>query len=320
MKIYADRYPMKLAVVILNWNDFPTTKECLERLANWSTLKPLVIVVDNASQDDSAKRIEREVPTVSLIHSDRNRGFAGGNNLGITLAREKGAKLILLLNSDARVSEEAVIALIKQLEKEKTPAIIGPMIEEQSNGKSVLTAGGRDIGIYSRTRITAPPSTTRKEHTALSDKPSDAPDLLAVDYVPGTVLLSKMAVFDKVGLLDEDYFFSGEIADFCARAKTLGIPSLIDTRVTAHHGDTQSPKPLRNTLYIYYTLRNRFLYIHKHGKKLRHLLQAIWFLKGCAMLTLALAKMDTKKARAIRLALIDGIRGQFGCRNELFEI
>ena len=233
----------KLGIIILNWNDEEGTACCLRSLSQWQEVIPTIIVVDNASEDASAAAIEAAFPAVHLVRCTENRGYAGGNNAGIAEAREFGCHDILLLNSDAGITEDNVLSLRNQLMQQDGPAIIGPAIEETSPRGKVLTWGGRDIAKYSRTRITAVPSTSGVNEQTIQ----------TVDYAPGTILLTTLSVVDRVGPLDEAYFFSGEIADFCARARDMGIPCLIDMTVISRHGDDAvHPYAARSTSTIRY--------------------------------------------------------------------
>ena len=72
------------------------------------------------------------------------------------------------------------------------------------------------------------------------------------------------SVFEQIGLLDEEFFFSGEIADFCKRARNGGHRVCVDLEVEARHDASDTPQTRRETLYVYYSLRNRFLYAKKH--------------------------------------------------------
>jgi GT2 family glycosyltransferase len=297
---------LKTGIIILNWNDAPTTIECLNRLRAWQRLAPEIIVVDNGSDDGSAESISARHPDIHLVCSSINRGFAGGCNIGINKALEIGCGSIMLLNSDAGISEDDALTLLNQLQQSSSPIILGPAIKDNSSGREILTCGGRDIARHSHTRITC----SSGRHSGQSEQ--------IVDYVPGTVLLTTDAVFKKAGLLNEDFFFSGEIAEFCARARDAGIRSLINPAIVAEHTTSSSNSRLRNTLYTYYTLRNRFLYIklRRYGTHLK----LRWTAGGWAMLMLALISFNFGRARAIALALRDGLRGQWGNRNAIFGL
>jgi GT2 family glycosyltransferase len=124
-----------------------------------------------------------------------------------------------------------------------------------------------------------------------------------------------MEAFKKVGLLDEAYFFAGEMADFCLRARQRGLRSVTDARARANHDLARSSK-FRETLYAYYIFRNRFLYIRKHYPDRRLRLCALWTLRGAHAALKALASADRRRARAIGLGVFDGWSGHFGGQND----
>ena len=140
----------------------------------------------------------------------------------------------------------------------------------------------------------------------------------AVEYVSGTVFLARSSVFKEIGLLDEEYFFSGEIADFCKRVRDKGHKVCVDLEVEAQHHAGQMPIDRRETLYLYYGLRNRFLYVRKYyaERKLRYF--AYWTMRGTLGFARALLQWKIAKARAILLAVIHGCRGRYGNQNAAF--
>ena len=98
----------------------------------------------------------------------------------------------MLLNSDAVVGEECVAQLLTCLAGSPVLGVAGPLLEEHGR----ISSGGRNIGIYSNTRIPG-------------EKADTTPFLRPVDYVPGTLLIARREAFEMTGLLDEEYFFSG---------------------------------------------------------------------------------------------------------------
>src|SRR5438067_1143632 len=87
-----------VAAVVLNWNLPAETGQCLRHLLASAYPKLQVVVVDNGSSDNSARIIAAEFPSVDLISLPDNRGYAGGNNVGITRALEGGADFVVLVN------------------------------------------------------------------------------------------------------------------------------------------------------------------------------------------------------------------------------
>jgi GT2 family glycosyltransferase len=135
-----------------------------------------------------------------------------------------------------------------------------------------------------------------------------------VDYVPGTAILIAAEVFEQVGLLDEEYFISGEIADFCLRARRHGYRPLIDPTVTVYH-DTGRSSELRVAFYTYYFLRNRFLFVRKFYPQWWLPLTLYWSLFALVSIVTSRLRGQRRRASALSLALCHGLTGQFGDRS-----
>jgi GT2 family glycosyltransferase len=153
-----------------------------------------------------------------------------------------------------------------------------------------------------------------KHHHSHFHSYSTASPLFPVTYVPGTVILGRAEVFRRVGLLDENYFFSAEVADLCLRASQHGYLSAIDARARAYHSLSRSSK-LRDTLHTYYIIRNRFLLLRKHHRWNIPLF-GFWIVYSIA-LTLKLHLSGKRgSAQVVWLGLVDGLQGRFGGQNE----
>jgi GT2 family glycosyltransferase len=301
---------MNLCIVLVNWRNEEETRRCATALMRWQKLNRRLLIVDNESTEASRGVLREVVGPDGLVCSSTNLGYGGGNNLGIKHALAAGCEYILLLNTDADLSEDSARGLLKRLEENPEVSILGPMILEAAYGRDQPLVGGRDIARHVFTRI----KLRRDRIKQLRDYP-----LHVVDYVPGTVFLARAEVFRDTGLLDEQYFFSGEIADFCKRASANGHGICIDLEVEARHRPDASAANSRAVLYTYYTLRNRFLYASKHHASSRHLYFLYWTTIAALMLGNALARGKPGKARAILLAVIDGYQHRFGNQNALFE-
>lgn len=300
---------MSLIVVLINWQDEQQTLQCARTLRNWQTLKPDILVVDNQSTKASSERLRHELSADELICSPVNRGYAGGNNLGIKQALGMKKDYILLLNTDAEISEASVTRLLERLETYPDISILGPVILECQKAHMRCLIGGRDIARHPNTRIVAEPDALK----AIASYP-----LNEVDYVSGAVFLTRRAVFEEIGLLDEQYFFSGEIADFCKRARNKGHKACIDLEAEAYHYTDKTALELRDSLFLYYSLRNRFLYIKKHYYSERFSYFSYWFIVGGKQLAYAMMKRETTKARAILMALKHALFNKFGDQNDKF--
>ncbi len=296
---------MSLAVILVNWRNERETVRCANALKSWRQPKPQLIVVDNESTQRTREALSSALAATAVISSPENLGYGGGNNLGIRDALAAGCEYILLLNSDAELPEESASRLLNRLQSDPSICILGPAIREGQNADELLI-GGRDI-------VRHPLSRMKIGASVKSRSP-----LRRVDYVPGTVFLARAALFRDIGLLDEQYFFSGEIADFCRRARDRGHESFVDVEAQARHRPELRSLAARDVLYTYYALRNRFLYVKKHHVSARHLYFAYWTMIAALMLVRALARAKPAKARAIGLAVVHAYTGRFGNQNASF--
>ncbi|MDX1520295.1 MAG: glycosyltransferase family 2 protein [Anaerolineae bacterium] len=291
---------MELAVIILKWNAVADTIQCVRQISEWQEPQPAIIVVDNASGDNSPEVIRRACPRVHLICNKENLGFAGGNNRGIQTALEMGAQSILLLNNDAAISHRDALKLIETLNSDPRIGCVGPLLFDADNRDRLLAAGSKNPARHH----------TQHNVTLSSGKP-----VQRVECIPGTAILCKAEVFQAVGLLDERYFFSIEIADLCLRASKHGFVNAINTEARAFHTLERS-SPFRQTLYPYYTIRNRFLLIRKLYPNQKLFFFGFWTCYSLALSLKVRLAGQSRLAQAIVLGLKDGLQGRFGNQNE----
>jgi GT2 family glycosyltransferase len=289
--------PGKLGVVLLNWHQAEDTISAVRHIAGWN-LPVAIWVVDNGSSTESIAQIRRACPAVNLVENGRNLGFGGGNNVGLRAALDAGCQFVLLQNNDAWIAAADMRRLLRACAAADVGAV-GPVLWSDDQPPQLLSAGGGDIGVQLSTHLQNPPGID---------------DLLSVPYVPGTCILLHRPLLEKAGLLDETYFFSGEIADLCARARAAGFRCLIvgGARAT-HHMDRSAAD--RRHLHIYYVLRNRFLFVRKFHQTRKMRLFLFWS-RQCALVWAdAVRRGEWQRARAGRLALLDGWGGRFGNQN-----
>lgn len=230
---------INLSVIIVNFNTSSLLKSCLDGLFSSLKLSDItdkteVIVIDNASSDNSVNAVKQNFPKVSIIINKQNLGFARANNQGII--KSKG-KYILLLNSDARVCDRAIEKSMAFLEKNKSIGVIGGklMYENKTLQKSLgffphLTSVFNwmffiddiaQLGNFIKAYHIENPGFYR-----ISQK---------VDWVSGAYFMIKKDVVDKVGLLDESLFMYGEEVDWCYRIKKAGYEVIYDPGIEIIH-------------------------------------------------------------------------------------
>ena len=302
---------MSIAVVLVNWRNEEQSLRCARAIQGWHRLNPDLIVVDNQSTEASRRALADALAPDQVVSSTVNLGYGGGNNLGIARSLARQNEFILLLNSDVEIAEAAVVSLIARLKTKQHIAILGPAIEERTNTGERVLVGGRDIALHALTRISVSPDCAHDLH---------GQPIQLVDYIPGAVLLARRTVFEAIGLLDELYFFSGEVADFCRRANLRGHRSAVDLEVTAIHDTRHTAQSQRDTLYAYYSLRNRFLYLRKHHRQARLKLLVYWAGLGAGQAVSALLHLHPARARALALAVVHGCTNRYGNQNDKFKL
>lgn len=292
---------LKLGVVILNWNNCKETQECVSRL-NGLEVPCEIFVVDNNSICDIGNA-SKTTGQYRLLRSEVNRGFSGGNNLGIRAAMERECDLVLLCNNDAYIEKKDLCILQEAMASDARVGVIGPVLHEASTG-NILSTGGRDIGWHYFT------------HDKILHDTSVPYD---VDYVPGTIALMRTAVLNAVGLFDERYFFSGEMADLCQRIKGYRTGGgryrvAIHPKARAMHALHISSEA-RESVYVYYIVRNRFLYIRKYHLKYFPVLYVYWVYMDLRHVAAVWRQGKRTAARTILRGMVDGLLGRFGNRS-----
>lgn len=127
-----EAYVTKVAIVILNYNTFDDTLVCVDSIKKFTTgVSYKIYIIDNASPDMSGEQLViryKDDPDVKVLVSEKNRGFSGGNNIGIRAALEEGLQYVYLLNSDVILENDAVSLMQEKLELNDDVAIVGPSI------------------------------------------------------------------------------------------------------------------------------------------------------------------------------------------------
>jgi GT2 family glycosyltransferase len=246
-------------ILILNWHGWRDTIECLHSLKQLAYANFVVTVVDNASTDDSVARIREAHPEVGLLVTERNLGFAEGNNFGIRQALERGADYVWLLNNDTLVDADSLSLLVAAAESDPQIGVVGPKIYYAQPPDRIWFAGAVFQPWLGKSRTLG---YNEADIEGKWDRNADAA------FITGCAMLVKADVWRAVGLLDADYFFIVEDLDFCLRVRRHGLRTVMiaDARiwhkVSASSGGEESP------LGLYYACRNRLLMMSKLGARI----------------------------------------------------
>lgn len=234
---------IKIAVITVNYNNAAITEETLRSFAkvNKRNLELSLIVVNNGCTEPDSLKLPKRFPKVKFLSSDRNLGFAGGNNIGIRHALKNKADYLLLINNDATIESKDFFTELLKTEGD----IVSPKVEYLQDGKKVYDYGGKVDYLFGR-----------NYHL---NKKCDA----KADYYSGVCLLIKSAVFNILKGLDDHYFLYYEDADFCLRAAKAGFKLNYCPKVKIfHHLSVSSNKFGKKKLLILSKSHLRFCRSH----------------------------------------------------------
>ena len=307
------RYP-KVFIIVLNWNGYIDTIECIESLQKLTHTNYEIILLDNGSTDGSQDILRERFKELTFIENGKNLGFAEGNNVGIMHALEAGADYVFLLNNDTTIAHDALDRLVAFAEENKEAGIVGPKILFYDDPETIWFAGGIiDFRKGSSHRGGGQPDYGKFDEVA------------EVDYITGCALLIKSDVIRKIGLMNPDYFLLFEESDWCLRAKEAGyklfyVPKArVFHKCSASFGRTSSQNNTRPPSWIYYYVRNSFLLAKSHLVGIKRL-RAYFFslIRSFNWMAWSVSKQRFDRFFAAIAGIIDFFLGRLG-RRESFN-
>ena len=243
-------------VVVLNWNGWRDTDACLESLADLDYPSYRVVVVDNASTDGSEAQLRARHPSVTLLQSGANLGFAGGNNVGLRYALEGGAEYVWLLNNDTLVEPDALTQLMAKMQRDPGLGLCGStLIYEAQRGRVQALGGARYNRWLGSVRHLG-------QHQPRTQPINERAVEAQLDYLIGASLLVSKAFLESVGFMQDDYFLYFEELDWAARARgrfRLGYAakSVVYHKEGSSIGGTDRAKTVKSYTADLYALKNR---------------------------------------------------------------
>ncbi len=257
---------MDLGIVILNYNTRDLLRDCLRSLEATRGVETEIIVVDNASHDDSVAMVRSEFPNIRVIASETNGGYAYGNNLALRefLARSNPPRALMLLNTDTVVPPDALKLLIEFLDAHPDAGIVGPKLTLRDGsldlacrrsfptpqvsfyrmlGLSKLFPKSKRFGRYNLTYL-------------------DENETTQVDSVVGAAMMMRTRALQQAGLLDESFFMYGEDLDLALRIKQSGWNAYYYPRAQIRHYKRESSKQSKKAQIEFY--RAMYIFYEKH--------------------------------------------------------
>ncbi|MCK4518552.1 MAG: glycosyltransferase family 2 protein [Candidatus Omnitrophica bacterium] len=249
-----------VSIIIVNYNGKDLTLNCLRSI--YEKLKGVeyeVILVDNASSDDSVEVIEKSYPQVSIIKNDDNLGFSKANNQGIKIAKRD---YVLLLNNDTLLQGGNFNEFIPYMEANRDVGILGCRINNPDGSLQVscykFPSMWEMFTHYTFLTRLFPDSKLFGDYRNWSHT-----EIKEVDFVIGAFFLIKRAVIKEVGLLDEDFFLNAEESEYCLRAKKAGYKTVFHPGYEIIHIGGATKKGMKKRDIISH-IRGTNLLIKKH--------------------------------------------------------
>ena len=240
----------QLLIVILNFNGIEDTLECLDSLCGQTYQDVVMQVIDNGSKSDDLGRISNRFPNVEIIALPDNRGWAGGNNVGMQQALDRGFDYVCLLNNDTVLDPTAIEELLVAAAFIDQPCLLHP------------TIAYFDAPTEWQLNPQPPPLPV----AAVSHLESR--DIVEMNWAYGACLLLPATVLRKVGMFDERFFLQLEETDYFERAKAVDVQSFCARRARILHKESASFGGAITDAKTYYQVRNSLLLAEKHAPNL----------------------------------------------------
>lgn len=213
---------MDLSIIIVSFNTSELLKKCLESIFKFlEGINFEVIVVDNASIDESPKMVFEKFPTVRLFTNRKNVGFGAANNQGAKVAR---GKYLFFFNSDAYLVDDSLLKLVERLNEDPKIGVIGPLVLSP-NGSIQQSVGFfpnlPQVFYWMSFLDDLPKGEKLKpyhvDHNSFYQKEQE------VDWVTGAAMMVRRDIFKKIGGFDKRIFMYGEDVELCFRIKNEGF-------------------------------------------------------------------------------------------------
>ena len=238
----------KVYIIVLNWNGYDDTIECINSLRSVTYANHHIVLVDNGSTDGSEAFLREQFPDIDLIQTGQNLGFTGGNNIGIRYALNNGADYIILLNNDTIVHKDFITELITAAETDKTAGMLCSKIYFHDRPDILWYAGA-----------SFHPWLGWGRHRGYNDRDRGQFDLTEETGRPtGCSLMVSRAVCEKIGLLREEYFCYCEDLDWGMRAQNAGYKIMYVPASKVWHKVSRSTG-IGSATSLYYSVRNMFM-------------------------------------------------------------
>ena len=240
-----------VSIITVNYNNSVVTCELLASLKINSYHNIEVIVVDNASKEDPTAALLNVWPVVKVIRSEKNLGFAGGNNLGIKAA---SGSYLFLVNNDTEFTDGLIEGLIETFEQYPDAGVVSPKFHYFFHKGTIEYAGYQAVD----------PFTGRNAMIGCREKDNGQYDAVSITpYAHGGAMMISREALEKTGLMPEVYFLYYEEFDWCEQFKRNGYKIYYQYKSLIYHKESMTTGK-NSPLKTYFITRNRLLFMRRN--------------------------------------------------------
>lgn len=287
---------IQLSIIILSYNTKELVIECIQSILDHykdQFEKDVfeIILLDNASTDNSAKEIEKKFDKAKnflIVKSESNNGFSKGNNIG---ARKAKGKYLLFLNSDTVLLDKGLNGMVEYMGRHSEIGVLGGKLENE-NGTSQNSAG-RFFNIINTFLTLFFGDVRYVRFSPLKDT--------VVDWVSGASMMVRRDIFEKIGGFDEKFFMYMEDMEFCFRMKKNGYATCFCPNVKIVHREQGSSNREFAIINIY---KGIIYFYKKHKNYVQYMLVKLLLVaKACIAIAVGIFTHDTHISSTYRKAL-----------------
>lgn len=252
---------IEVSIITINYNGLEDTCALIESIPFNENME--VIIVDNASKNQEAETIALRYPKVKVVRSDRNLGFAGGNNLGMQAAQ---GKYLFLINNDTVFKDFNIKALIDRMESSSEIGVVCPKIRFAWRNNPIQFTGYTPLSQI----------TVRNHAIGFSENDHGQYNTAhTTPYAHGAAMLIRREAINKVGLMPENYFLYYEELDWSIMFTRAGYQIWYEPACTVYHKESQATGP-NSPLRTYYLTRNRLMLVRRNPQEFNKTLAYIY--------------------------------------------
>ncbi|MDD4655774.1 MAG: glycosyltransferase family 2 protein [Bacteroidales bacterium] len=252
-----------VSIITVNYNQSVVTSQLLDTLENLTYNQYEIIVVDNGSTKDNPEWLKAKYPSINLIKSGQNLGFAGGNNVGIKASK---GEYLLFINNDTEVPANFIEPMVQLMENNNSIGMVSPKIKFHWDPSIIQYAGFTKMS----------PITIRNQSIGYLQKDSATYNTtMETHSIHGAAMMVKKEVINKIGLMPQIYFLYYEEHDWAVKAKREGYKLYYCAQSHILHKESLSTGK-DSPLKTYYLNRGRLIYTIRNSKR-RDLLLSLLF-------------------------------------------